>query len=137
MPLGDFAEAGTIPRPLPIGRTARFLTGVGALFYFTWNIIQFSDRVGSDVPPVGYFVGVAVAWWYLSDLFVVGLSLRWGRWPQAAVILIAIALVVVDLVAYESGWGPPLGWGAFLLVELFFGYIGISFLLASAFAVPG
>ena len=27
MPLGDFAEAGTVPKPLPIGRIGRFVFG--------------------------------------------------------------------------------------------------------------
>lgn len=137
MPLGDFAEAGIIPKPLPLGRAARFLFGAGALFYFIWNTTQLSELVSHDVPAGGYFIGLAVAWWYLPDLFAVGLSLRWGRWPQAAVLPIALALVVADIVAYESGWAPPLGWGLFLLTEGFFGFIGASFLLAAILAVPG
>ena len=137
MPLGDFQEAGTVPKPLPIGRVGRLVFGAGALFYFVWNIIQLSTRVSSDVPPVGYFVGVGFAFWYFSDLVVVGFSRGWGRWPQAAVLPFALALVVADLVAYGSAWGPPLGWGVFVFTELFFGYIGISFLLAAILAVPG
>ena len=137
MPLGDFAEPGSIARPLLIGRLGRFLFGVSALFYFVWNIVQVSNRVSSDVPPIGYFVGVVVAWWYFSDLAVVGLSRKWGRWPQAAVLPFVLALVVADLLAYESVWGPPLGWGLFVFAEFFFGYIGISFVLAGIFAVPG
>ena len=113
------------------------MLGFASLVYFIWNIIQLSDRVGSDLPAGGYFVGVAFAWWYLSDLVVVGFSLSWGRWPQAAVFPIALALVVADLVAYESAWGPPLGWGVFFMTELLYGYIGVSFLLGGIFAVPG
>ena len=137
MPLGDFAEAGTTPKPLPIGRMGRFVFGAAALFYFVWNIIQVSNRVSSDVPPIGFFVGVAVAWWYFSDLVVMGFSRQWGRWPQAAVLPFVLALVVADLLAYESGWGPPLGWGLFVFAEVFFGYIGLSFVMAAVFAVPG
>ena len=54
-----------------------------------------------------------------------------------AVLLLVLALVVADLVAYGSGWGPPLGWGLFVFTTFFFGYIGMSFLLAAMFAVPG
>ena len=137
MPLGDFAEAGTTPKPLPIGRTARFLAGLGASFYFVWNILQFSDRVGLEVPAGGYFVGVVFAWWYLSDAVVVGFGQRWGRWPRLAVLPIAAVLVIADLVAYESAWGPPLGWGVFVMTEFWFAFIGPSFILAALFAVPG
>ena len=137
MPLGDFAEAGTIPKPLPIGRIARFVAGAGAFGYFVWNITRVSDLVSTDVPDIGFFVGVGFAWWYFSDLVVVGFSRMWVQWPRAAVLPIVLAFVVADLVAYESGWGPPLGWGLFVFAEFFYGYIGISFLLAAIFAVPG
>lgn len=137
MPLGDFVEAGTIPRPLPIGRVARLVFGAGALFYFIWNITQYSDRVGSEIPEVGYWVGVGIAYWYFSDLVDVGFSRSWGRWPQAAIIPLAAALVVAGLVAYENAWDLPLSWGVFILVEIFFGFIALSFLLAGTLAVPG
>ncbi len=137
MPLGSFVDAGTIPRPLVLGRTLRLVFGGGALFYFIWNIVVFDGRVGSDIPVAGYWVGVGFAFWYLPDLVDITLGRAWGRWPQVAVLPIALALVIADLVAYESGWGPPLGWGLFIMVELFFVTLGVSFLLAGALAVPG
>jgi hypothetical protein len=69
-----------------------------ALFYFVWNISRYTDLVGSSVP--GYWVGVGFAFWYLSDLFVVGFSRNWGRWLQLAVFPLVLALVIADLVAY-------------------------------------
>ncbi len=137
MPLGDFVEAGTTPKPLPIGRLARFLFGIGAGFYFVWNILQFSDRVGSALPEPGYFIAVFFAWWFLSDLLVVGFSRPWGRWPQIAVVAVVAVLVIVDLVLYGSAWGLPLAWGIFLLTEFVYGAFAISFPLAALFAVPG
>ena len=77
------------------------------------------------------------AFWYFSDLVVVGFSRPWGRWPQVAVFPFALALVVADFAAYGSAWAPPLGWGVFVFTEFFFGFIGISFLLAAILAVPG
>ena len=135
MPLGDFVEAGTMAKPLPIGRAARLIAGVGALFYFVWNISRYTDLVGSSVP--GYWVGVGFAFWFFSDLWVVGFSRNWGRWPQLAVFPFALALVISDLVAYGSAWGPPLAWGVFIFTEFFFGLIGVSFVLAAVLAVPG
>ena len=137
MPLGDFTEAGSTPRPFPIGRSARLLFGLGAGFYFIWNLTQVSERVGSDIPASGYWVAVGIAWLGFSDLVVVGFSRRSGRWPQVAVFPFALALVVADLAAYESAWGPPLGLGVFSFTEFFFGFIGISFVLAAVFRVPG
>lgn len=137
MPLGDFVEAGTTPKPLRIGRTLRLVFGLGATSYFVWNLVVYSDRVGSDSINAGYLVGVAFAWWYLSDAFVVGLGLKWGRWPQIVAISVAGVLAVVGLVAYENVWAPPLAWGVFIMTQFWFGFIGPSFFLAGIFAVPG
>lgn len=109
MPLGDFVEAGTTPKPLRVGRTLRLVFGLGATSYLVWNLVVYNDRVGSSSINAGYLVGAVFAWWYLSDAFVVGLGLKWGRWPQIVAIPVAVVLAVIGLVAYENVWAPPLG----------------------------
>ncbi len=137
MPLGDFVEAGTTPKPLPIGRTLRLVFGLGATSYFVWNLVVYNDRVASNSIDAGYLISVAVAWWYLSDAFVVGLGLKWGRWPQIVAIPVAVVLAVIGLVAYENIWAPPLAWGVFIMTQFWYGFIGPSFILAGILAVPG
>lgn len=137
MPVGDFVAPGSMAGPLPIGREARLLAGGGTLFYFVWLIINFAELVGSNAPDCGWWIGVGFAFWYLPDLVTVGFSRSWGRWPQAVALLLALALVMVDLVAYGSVWAPPLGWGVFSFTAFYYGLIGVSFILAAAFAVPG
>ena len=50
MPLGNFVESGTTPKPLPIGRVGRLLFGAGTGFYFAWNIMRHSAFVSPDIP---------------------------------------------------------------------------------------
>ncbi len=137
MPLGDFVEAGTTPRPLRWGRLLRFVFGVAATGYFVWNFILFDERVATDTLIVAYLVGVAGAWWYLSDAFIVGMGLPWRRWPQIVAIPVAVLLLVVGLVVDTIAWGTPLQAGAFVMSQFFYGFIGPSFILAAIFAVPG
>ena len=137
MPLGDFQAAGTIPRPLAIGRAGRLLFGIGTGFYFAWNITQRSDWVSLGVLDGGGWVGVGFAFWYSADMVVVGLTRNWGRWPQAAVIVIALALLGAGAAVYGDAWTPPLAWFLFIFAELFFGTLAVSFLLGSMLAVPG
>ena len=111
------------------------MAGAGALFLFVWNITEVSDRVSSDVPPIGYFIGVVAAWWYFSDLVVVGFGRRWGRWPQISALAVALALVLVDLVAYGGIWDSPLAWGIFLFTEFFYGFFAVSFFLVESSGV--
>ena len=81
MPLGDFVEAGTIPKPLIIGRMGRVGLGAFLLFVFIVNLIDYEAFTTSDIsdPDVFYWIAVAVSWWYFSDLVVVGFSREWGR----------------------------------------------------------
>ena len=143
MPLGDFVEPGTLPKPLPIGRAGRLIFGVGALFYFAWLVIQRDALLGSNIPELGWWVGVFgvfgvfFAFYYFPDLVIVGFSRPWGRWPQAAGLLIALALLVADFVVYGTGWAPPLAWGVFIFTAFYYSLIGVAFLVASVLAVPG
>ena len=137
MPLGDFAEPGTTPRPLPIGRVLRLGFGIFLGFFFVWNLLFYTDLTNSDFPVNTYWISVFFAWWYFSDLVIVGFGRRWGRRPQVAVLPVLLALLVIDLVAYGQIWDLPLAWGVFLFTEVVLGFFAISFFLAATFAVPG
>ena len=100
-------------------------------------MIGLESLIDSSGIEVGWWVGVFFALYYLPDLFVVGLSRPWGRWPQTAALLIATGLLVVDFSAYGSGWAPPLAWAIFTFTAFFYGLIGLAFLLAAFLAVPG
>ena len=137
MPLGNFVESGTIPRPLVIGRLGRLAFGIGCLAFLAWLIINRDDFVGRAVPMLGWWFGVGAAFWYFSDMIVVGLTRAWGRWPQAAALVSGLALLVADLAVYGTVWAPPLGWGVLLFAAAFYVSLGVSFLIASTLAVPG
>ena len=137
MPLGHFVEAGTTPKPLIIGRSGRLLFGLGAGFYFIWNILQQAELVRADIPVSGYWIGVGFALWYFSDLIVVGFSRRWGRWPQISVAPVVAVLMISSLAVFGDVWDLPLAWGVYVFTEFFYGFIAISFLLSALLAVPG
>ena len=137
MPLGNFVQPETIPKPLKIGRAGRLIFGVGALYYFAWLIIQREFLIDPSGIDLRLWVGVFFVFYYLPDLFVVGLSLRWGRWPQAAALVILMVLVAADFAAYGSGWAPPLAWAIYTFTTFYYGLIGVAFLSAAILAVPG
>lgn len=137
MPLGNFQQAGTLPRPLIIGRLGRLAFGLGCLFFFVWLMVHRDAFVGSSVPEFGWWIGVFFSFYYLPDLVVVGLSLPWGRLSQVAALIIAAVLFVANLAAYQSAWAPPLGWGLFTFTGVFYVSLGVSFLIAAFLSVPG
>ena len=124
-------------RPLAIGRALRLGFGVILGLVFPWNLLNYTERAGSDFPASGYWIGVAIAWWYFSELVVGGFGRSWGRRPQVSVFLAALALVVIDLVAYGEVWDLPLAWAVFVYTEFVIGTFAISFLLSGIFGVPG
>ena len=137
MPLGDFAEPGTTPRPLVIGRVSRLGFGIVLGFAFTWNLLSYTDLTNSDFPLNTYWFAVAVAWWFFADAVVVALGRRWGQWPRIAVLPVALALVLIDLVTYGEIWDVPLAWAVFLFTEFVLAFFTISFVVAATLAVPG
>ena len=137
MPLGDFAEPGTTPRPLAIGRATRLGFGILLGFFFILNLLYYADLTGADFPVSTYWLSVVYAWWFFADSVVVGFGLGWGRWPRVAVLPVVLALVLVDLLAYGRIWDLPLAWGVFGFTEFVLGFFTISFLLAATLAVPG
>ena len=137
MPLGDFQDAGTLPKPLAIGRTGRFLAAAGTGFYFAWNIFQKSDWIDSGVLNAPEWIGVGFAFWYFADLVDVGLTRSWGRWPQAILLVAALLVLGAGAAAYRDAWTPPLAWFVFIMTELFYALLFVSFLLAALLAVPG
>ncbi len=108
---------------------------MGALFI--WFLTAWRGLTNSVFDLSTYWVAVGLAWWYFSDLVVVGFGKSWGRRPQIAVLPVALALVLIDLVAYGQLWDVPLAWGVFLFTQFFYGYFAISFVSAAIFAVPG
>ena len=137
MPLGDFADPGTTPTPLAIGRVIRLGFGIFLGFFFLLNLLYYTRLTKSDFPLNTYWLSVVYAWWFFSDLVVVGFSRKWGRWPQVAVLPVVLALVVTDLVVYGQIWDLPLAWGVFLFTEFVVGFFAVSFFQAAIFAVPG
>ncbi len=73
MPLGDFVQPGTLPKPLSIGRAGRLISGVGSLFFVAWLIIHRDALVGSDIPHLGWWVGIFIAFYSTCPI-----SLWWG-----------------------------------------------------------
>jgi hypothetical protein len=94
--------------------------------------------VSEDV-PTGLFLwfGVAFSFFFFDQIFNVGFTRTWGRWPQAILVLLAVGAVVLDLSIYGSFWAPPLGLLVFLLLAYVTGHLGLSFILAGILAAPG
>ncbi len=129
---------GTLPAPGPIGRAARFALGVlvGAVF-----VAVLASRAGGPPghqnPSPLFLAAAVVAVYLVADVTDLGFRRRWGATARRVTAGLVVILAVVDVVAYGRWWAPPLAWYLFLLVELTFGFLALSLIVAAVVAAPG
>jgi hypothetical protein len=133
-----FEKPGSLPKPGPIGRMVRIVSGCALLYFFIVTLTNFGNYIGLTVPkhPL-IWLGVALSFYFLAYVVNVGFTITWGRWLQLITVLVAMASVVLDLSVYGSFWGPPLGLLVFVLLAYVTGHLGLSFILAGLLATPG
>ena len=133
-----FEKPGSLPKPGPIGRMIRIVSGCVLLYFFIVTLTNFGNYVSLTVPKHPLMcLGVALSFYFLAYVVNVGFTITWGRWLQLILVAAAMATVVFDLLIYRSFWGPPLGLLVFALLAYVTGHLGLSFILAGILATPG
>ena len=130
-------NAPALPKPGPIGRSARTLVGV---VYLVLSLLTF-------LSVRGYFrIGApSGAWWLLAGISLyllpmvtdIGFGRAWGSRSQAFVLVLVAIGVAWDMVVYRNFWGPPLGGFLYALIGVVFAFTGLSFIVAGIIALPG
>lgn len=141
----EFVEPGTLVRPSWIGRLVRLLLGVLLLRAFfdlvrseIW-MARGDTGLTSSRPPddLVFWLLVAFVFWIFPHVVNIGFGVRWGRWPQLALLAVVGVTVGVSLLTAGSVWSPALGWvllAWLLYVSL---HLGVSFVLSAFLATPG
>jgi hypothetical protein len=133
-----FEKPGSLPKPGPIGRIVRIISGCALLYFFIVTMTNFGNYVGLTVPKYPLmWLGVALSLYFLAYVVNVGFTITWGRRLQLILVSAAMATVMLDLLIYRSFWGPPLGLLVFVLLAYVTGHLGVSFILAGILATPG
>ena len=133
-----FEKPGAIPKPGPIGRMVRIISGCALLYFFAVTLTNFGNYIGLAVPkhPL-MWLGVALSIYFLAYVVNVGFTITWGRRLQFILVAVAMDTIVLDFSIYQSFWGPPLGLLVFALLAYVTGHLGLSFILAGILATPG
>ena len=132
-------EKGTLAQLSPQKRFLRFGFGAALLAYFVWQLTVHETLLTTDILliPWGTWIGVAIFFYWFSDVFNIGFNRRWGRWPHYAFLILLAAAIVSDWMLFGTFWGPPAGWLVYLMQQFTAAMIGIGFILSAALAVPG
>ena len=134
----ELVESGSLARPGPVGRIARF--GLGALcLYALWGISFDAGLIVNS--PLSALESRLT--WLIAPLFVfnyvvnIGFSKSWGKRP----LITSLGLLVLSAAASAVTSGSlndPI-FGAFLLAWLtyFYAHLGLSFALSAFIGTPG
>ena len=135
----NFVEKGTFAKLTPQQRILRFLFGAALIAYFVWQLTLYETLLTTDflLIPWGKWIGVAILFYFFSDVLNIGFNLRWGRWPQYVFLILVGVAILFDLFRYGTFWGPPAGWLVYLMQQFTAGMIGVAHIISAVLATPG
>lgn len=107
--MAEFEQPGTFPKPGPIGRVVRLFFGLIVLYFFVQTLTGYSNFVAVGAPGGTWWLGAAVSFYLLREVIDIGFGRSWGRRSQVAVLALALAFLVLDLLWYGIVWGRR--WG--------------------------
>ncbi len=136
----QFEDAGTINRPGTIGRCVRFGNGMGVLAVLIWIVTSYETFMSSENPGVlvATLISLAVFFAFVNFMAIISVGIvRNYDWLLVVLVLAFLSAVVFDFVHYGHFWGPPLGVLALLFMGYVYTHLGLSYIVAGVFAVPG
>ena len=134
-----FVEKGPFAKLTPQKRILRFLIGGLLIAYFVWQLTVYETLLTTDflLIPWGKWIGVAILFYFFSDVFNIGFNRRWGRWPQYSFLILVAAAIGFNLLRTGTFWGPAAGWPVYLMQQITAGMLGVGFIISSVLAIPG
>ena len=100
-----------------------------------WEIF-FEFRKGSELPDSLLF-GMVLSFFFFGEVSRRGFGLESARPGQIVLLVLALLAAGFDLMAYRDWWGPAFGGLVLFLMVYMLGHLGVSFIVAAAFATPG
>jgi hypothetical protein len=131
-------EAGSLPRPGPIGRLVRLAFGLVCIWY-VYELIAISGELMSGQGRIRPLVwnGVLIGLFLISYIINIGYSRAWKKWPAliSAGVFVAIAGVgylTKGTIETEFLARAVWAWEVYL-----FSHLGAAFIIATLIGTPG
>lgn len=131
-------DAGTLPKPGPMGRLLRLALG-SACLYANYDLVTLREQIIET--PVQILPGLAIL--ILVGICVfnyvvnIGFGRNWRTWPSIVAIGVLMSLAAVSWMAFGTAnhWLP--GSVLWLWLTYLFAHLGTSFVLAAIVGTPG
>jgi len=131
-------DAGSLPRPGPLGRIVRLGFGVLCLWYVVGLIEVSSSLLGLDGHIRSVVLnGILFGLFLVSYVINIGFSRSWKKWPafvSASVFLVVAGLGYLTEGTIETRSMARVVWGWELYV---FSHLGVAFIIAGVIGTPG
>ena len=132
----DLQESGTFLRPGPIGRGLRLITGL-VILYLISPLTALRPGGVFNLGDPGLWIELAFTFLLANEVVNVGLGREFGNWPRIVVVGLLALGGLGDYLINSVWWGEIITLVIATELLLVLGYLGISFLVAAALAVPG
>ena len=132
-----FDEPGSLPRPGPIGRLARFAIGLPFLYYVHGLIQVSSDLIGNDghIRSV-VWNGVLFGLFLVSYVVNIGYSRAWKKWPAAVSVVVFAGIALFGYMTAGTVETTLLARIAWLWELYVFSHLGLAFVIAGIISTP-
>ncbi len=135
----EIQQAGTLPRPGPLGRGVRLVLGIAVLWLFA-GLVGDLPSLADGPNPAQPMLWIGLAYVVYGAPGSVNLLLS-RSWEPARIRLgtgaALVAAGALDLLISGSFFGGAFGLLFGALLSLLLGLLGVSFVLAAATGAPG
>ena len=132
----DLKQAGSFAQPGPLGRGWRLIQGL-VILYLISPLTALRPGGVIHVGDVGLWLGLAFTFLVANEVVKIGLGRDYGSWPRVGVVGLFALASLGDHFINGVWWGEIITLVIAAEILLVLGYLGISFLVAAALAVPG
>jgi len=133
----DLQQSGTFFRPGLIGRGLRLIQGLVILFLIGPLLIELRPGMVISIGTWSFWIGLAATIWVANEVVNIGLGRDFAPWPRYGLIELLLLGSLGDYLINGVWWGEIITLVGAAELLLVLGYLGISFVVAAALAVPG
>jgi len=131
-------DAGSLPKPGPVGRLVRLGFGVLALSLVVelWQVSSYPLTSSGEIPSV-MWNGIIIGLFLVSYVVNIGFSQSWKKWPAAVSAAGLLALAGISKLVYGEYESLLTAYALLVWLLYIFAHLGSAFVLAAVIRTPG
>ena len=133
----NLQQSGIFVRPGLIGRGFRLISGLAILFIMISPLTALRPGGIISIGNMSLWFALAFIFLAVNEVVNIGLGRDFGYWPRYGLVGLLVLGSLSDYLINGVWWGEIITLVVAAELLLVLGYLGISFLMAAALAVPG